>query len=169
LRSGIKFLILLWNEGDDLRIGVTVGQRDAGEGDGEREAARASAAGIKVKDAVAPIDGGLVGVAADDGPDAGGGRVQIEVVDGVDEIKETAAQLYGFGGVEVVEDGGRVDIAADGGEQGDLTEAVEDARVVDIAGVEDVVDAGEFGDGFGAEEAVGVGDDANVHKAVGRV
>jgi len=149
-----------------LRVGFSVGESDAGEGDGEGEAAWAGAAGVEVEDAVAPGDGGLVGVAADDRSDAGGGGVEVEVVDGVDEVEEAAAQLYGFGGVQVVEDGGGVHVAADGREGSDFAEPVEDARVVDIAGVKDVVDAIEFGDGFGTEEAVGVGDDADFHKAV---
>ena len=37
----------------------------------------------------------------------------------------------------------------------------EDVGVADVAGVEDVVDAGEGGEEFGAEEAVGVGEDAD--------
>jgi len=71
--------------------------------------------------------------------------------------------------MKLIEDGSGIDVAANSSHWSDLAEAVEDARVVDIAGVQDMVDAGEFGDGFGTEEAVGVGDDANVHKAVDRV
>jgi len=81
----------LRDEGDDVRVGVAVGQRDTREGDGEREASGAGAAGVEVKDAIAPVDGRLVGVAADDGSDARGGRVEVEVVDGVDEVEEAAA------------------------------------------------------------------------------
>ena len=74
-----------------MRVGISVGESDAGEGDGEGESPWAGAAGVEVEDAVAPVDGRFVGVAADDGSDAGGGGVEVKVVDGVDEVEEAAA------------------------------------------------------------------------------
>lgn len=108
-------------------------------------------------------------MAADDGPYTGGGRVEIEIVDRVDEIKEAAAQFDGLRRMEIVEDRRRIDVAADGGYWRYFTKAVQDTRVVNVPGVEDVVDTGQFGDGFRTEQTVRVGDDANEHKAVGRV
>ena len=86
-------------------------------------------------------------------------------VEGVDEVEEVAAELDSFGGGELGAGAVGVDVAADGGDGGDLAEGVEDVGVADVAGVEDVVDAAERGEGFGAEEAVGVGEDADEHKA----
>ena len=56
-----------------------------------------------------------------------------------------------------------VDVAADGGDGGDAGEFGEDRGVAYVAGVEDVVDAGEGGKEFWAKKAVGVGDDADEH------
>ena len=104
-------------------------------------------------------------MSADDSPNACGGGVQVEIVDGVDEVEKASAQLDGFGGVQIIEDRGGIHIAADGGEGSDLAQAIEDTRIVDVPGMEDVVDARQFGDGFGAEQTVCVGDDADMHKA----
>lgn len=94
-KQGAKFaselFLFLGDEGDDLWVGVRVGEGDAGKSDGEREAAGAGAAGVEVKDAVAPVDGRLVGVATDDGPNACGGGVKVDVVDGMDEVEQAAA------------------------------------------------------------------------------
>ena len=49
-----------------------------------------------------------------------------------------------------------VDVAADGCDGGNLAEGVEDVRVADVAGVEDVLDATECIEGLWAEQAVGV-------------
>jgi len=56
-----------------------------------------------------------------------------------------------------------VDVAADRGDGGNAGEFGENGGVAYVAGVEDVIDAGEGGKEFGAEEAVGVGEDADEH------
>ena len=61
-----------------------------------------------------------------------------------------------------------VDVAADGGGGGDAGELGEDGGIAYVAGVEDVRDTGEGGEELRAEEAVGVGDDADEHREVGR-
>lgn len=136
---------------------------EVGEGDGEVEAAGACAAWVEVEDVVAGFGGGLVGVAADDGGEAGGGGVQVEVVDGVDEVEEGAVELDDVGWGQVGAGAVGVDVAADGGDGGYGAEGAEDLDVADVAGMENMIDAVEGGDGLGAEEAVGVGDDADEH------
>lgn len=133
---------------------------DERHGDGELEAAWAGAAGVEVEDSVVGCDRGLVGVAADDAGDSGGVWVDIQPVDGVDEVEETASEFDGFGFGKLGADAVDVDIAADRGDRGDLAEGVEDVGVANVAGVEDVVDTGEGGERFGAQQAVGVGDNA---------
>ncbi len=56
-----------------------------------------------------------------------------------------------------------IDVAADGGDGRDFGELVEDGDLAHVADVEDVVDAAECWGDFRAEEAVGVGDDAEDH------
>ncbi len=141
-------------------ISGNVDERDRG---GQAKALGAGAAGVEVEDAVAPLDRGLVRVAADHGGDAGGFRFEVEITDGVDEVKELPGQIDGFGGRELGAGPGGVDVAANGGDGADLAESVEDAGVADIARVEDVFSLRKRGEGLGAKEAVGVRDDADQH------
>ena len=134
---------------------------------GELEAAGAGAAGVEVDDAVSGLDAGLVGVAADDDGDACGFGVEVEPVDGMDEVEEAASEFYGFGFGELGTGAVGVGVAADGCHGSDLAQSGEYVRIADVSGVEDVVDGMPVGaqgcDGFGAEETVGVGDDAYEH------
>lgn len=138
-------------------------QVEHGERDGQGKPAWAGAARVEVQNAVVSFDLWLVGVAVEDDGHAGGLRLDIEIVQSVDHVDQAAGELYGLGGREGGAGAGTVDVAANGGEGGDLAEGVEDGWVAYVAGVEDVVDAAEGHDGFGAEEAVGVGEDAYAH------
>ena len=150
-------------QGDDLRFDLCVGDADQCDGDREFEAAGSGAAWIEVDDAVSGLDAGLVGVAADDHCYAGCFGVDLEPLDGVDEVDHLAAEFDDFGRGEPGAVAEGVNVAADCGDGGDLAQGGEDVGVADVAGVEDVVDTSEGGEGFGAEEAVGVGDDAYEH------
>ena len=138
-------------------------QMEVGEGNWKREASGAGAAWVEVENVVSGLDHGLVAMAVDHGADAGGRGVEVQVGDVVDEIEETAGEFDGFGCGKLRARARAVDVAADGGEWSDGGEAVEDGGVADVAGVEDVVNAHEGDEGFGAEEAVGVGDYAYAH------
>lgn len=158
-RSGLEEVVQGGFEGGG-GLGV-----DEGEGDGEGEAAGAGAARVEVEDAALPRDRRLVRVAADDGADAGGGGVEVEVVHGVHEVEEVAGELDGLGWREIGAGARGVDVATDGGDGRDLLKGAEDGDLADVAGVEDMVDAGEGGERLGTEEAVGVGEDADAHQA----
>ncbi len=106
-----------------------------------------------------------MGVAADDGGDDCGFAIQIQPVQEVDEIEKMACQLDGLSGGEIGAGAVGVYVAPVGGDRGVGAEAVEYLVVAAIAGVGDVVDTLEGGDGLGAEQAVGVGEDAEVHGA----
>ena len=54
-------------------------------------------------------------------------------------------------------------LAADRGDGRDLRQARDDVRASDVAGVDDVLDTGERLQRLGAQQAVGVGDDADQH------
>ncbi len=100
-------------------------------------------------------------MAVDDHGDAGGLGVEVEVFAGMEHVDEAAGEFDGLGGRE--EGGGAVgvDVAADGGDAGDAGEGGEDGGVAYVADVKYVRDVGEGGEEFGAEEAVGVGEDAD--------
>lgn len=67
----------------------------------------------------------------------------------------------GFG--ESPSPGLSVHVAADRGYRGDFFKCGEDFGVAYVAGVKDLVYSLESGLGFGAEQAVGVGDEAEEH------
>ena len=105
-------------------------------------------------------------MAADDAGDSGGG-VQVQIVDGVDQVEETAGEFDSFGVGELGAGAVGVDVAADGGHGGDGAQGVEDGGIADVTGVEDVIDdtiwASQGGEDLGAEETVGVGEYAEEH------
>ena len=90
LGLGLENLMGLGEEGEDFGCGVGVGDAEEGAGDGEVEAAGAGGAWVEVEDAVAVLDGGLVGVAVDHYGDAGGLGADVEVFAGVDEVDQGA-------------------------------------------------------------------------------
>ena len=131
--------------------------------DRQLETPRAGAAGVHVETVAAPFDAGLVGVAGDDEFDV---RIEIggDIGDVVNEEGwptvegegQEVGEVFGPWAVEVV-------VAAHGVDRGDLGQLGEDVRVADVAGVDDLVTALERGEGFGAEEVVGVGDQGAFH------
>ena len=133
------------------------------EGDWKAKAARAGAAGIEQKDPLAVLDGGFVRMTADHDGDLSDDRIQIEVLEGVDEIHETIVEFDGFGGGQSGAGSLGVDVAADSGEGREIAEGCKDGRIAYIAGVQDVVNACQSGQSFGTQQAVGVGDDADEH------
>lgn len=123
----------------------------------------ASTAGIEVEAVVAPFDQGLVRMAGDDQFDVvseQGGNVG----DVVSEQGWPAVEVQG----EVVGDiggprEGEIVITAHDVERGNRGEMAEDLGRTDVTGMEDKVAALDSGQGFGAEEAVGVGDEGGFH------
>src|SRR4029079_1916065 len=57
----------------------------------------------------------------------------------------------------------RVGVAVDGADGSDRRELVHDRRSADVTGVKDEFDAVEYGEDFGADEAVCIGDQPNEH------
>ena len=82
----------------------------------------------------------VVGVAADDGGDAGCDRVQIEVMDVVDEVEEAAGKLDDVGCGETAAKAVVILVATNRGEGSDLAQGLEDVVVTYIASVQDVFD-----------------------------
>jgi hypothetical protein len=78
----------------------------------------------------------------------------------VQHVDELAVEFDGLGRREFRGRSIGVDVAADCRDGRDRSECVEDGDVADIARVQDVRGAAECAEGFGAKQAVGVGDDA---------
>jgi hypothetical protein len=133
---------------------------EARDSDRQAEALWTGAAGVDVEDAIMPVGFGLVSVAADDDVEAGGFRVEVElfkIVQDVDrdilefdDCRERKARGPELG----------VHVAANGEDGCEGFELVENGRAADVACVNDGLGAFERGENFGAEETVGIGDDA---------
>ena len=107
-------------------------------------------------------------MAVEDGSEFGSGGVEVEgfeVVKHVDVEAGVGRVLdeddVGFG--EVRTGAVDVDVAADRDDRSNFGEFIEDGDFSYVAEVEDAVDASESGQDFGAEEAVGIGDDSEFH------
>lgn len=160
---------LTYAEQDDPRFQLSVfGFVEQPDGDGQLEAAGAAGARVEVEHAFLRDKIRDVGVAVEDGGEFGGRGVEVkrlEVVEHVD-VEAGVGRVFdeddvGFG--EFCAGAADVDIAADGGDGCDFGEFGEDGDFADVAKVEDAVDAAEGGCDLRAEEAVGVGDDAEEH------
>ena len=102
-------------------------------------------------------------MAVDDDGHAGGLGANVEVFTGVDHVDQEAGKVEEFGGGKEGAGAVSVDVAADGGDGGDAGEGGQDFGVSYVAGVEDVVNAGQGGEELRAEEAMGVGEYADEH------
>lgn len=133
---------------------------EARDGDRQAEALWTGAAGVDVKDAIMPVGFGSVSVAADDDVEAGGFRVEVELFKIVQDVDRDILEFDDCRERKGRGPGLGVHVAANGGDRCDGFELVEDGPAADVACVNDGLRAFERGESFGAEEAVGIGDDA---------
>jgi hypothetical protein len=97
-------------------------------------------------------------VAVDHHAESGGFRLQVELAEVMHHIDRHAAGFDDFGFRQTARPRGGVDVTADCGYGGNPRERFEDFGRADIAGVEDTVGPAQSFDGFGPQQAVGVGD-----------
>ena len=71
------------------------------------------------------------------------------------------SELYGFRKSQGLGPRCGVDVAADGVDRSDGLEPIEDGRVANVPGVDDRLRASQGRKGFGPQQPVGVGDEAN--------
>ena len=102
-----------------------------------------------------------MGVPEDDRIDAGGGGVQVEAEAFMEDVDQDASHLHHEGGGQVRGPSGPVGVAPDRLHRGDLFQGAENLRVTDVPGVDDEFHALQGLDRLGAQQAVGVGDDAD--------
>ena len=104
----------------DLRFEVSVfGECQDAEGYGEVEAAGAAGAGVEVEDSFFGDVVGDVGVAVKDGGEFGGGGVEVDGFEVVEEVEVAFFKEDDFGFGEFGARAFAVDVAADGGDGGD--------------------------------------------------
>jgi len=128
---------------------------------GQRKPPGAGAAGVEVEDAVFGLDVGGMGVAEDDRGQACGPGGEVQGVEFVQDIEEEAADFHYPVLGQISGPGATIGVAPDRVHWGDLGQVGQDLGVADVAGVDDELDASQGGDGLGAQQAVGVGDNAD--------
>ena len=102
-----------------------------------------------------------MGVAEDDGADAGGGGVQVQAEEFVEDVNEAAAYLHHPGVGQVRGPVAPVGVAPDRVHRGDPFQGAQNLGVADVPGVDDKFHALQGLDRLGAQQAVGVGNDAD--------
>src|SRR6185437_6926445 len=79
-------------------------------------------------------------------------------------VDEPAVQFDGFGGRKLRGGAAGIDVAANGRNGRDLFEGVQDGDIADVARMKDVRGSAESLKGFGTQQAVSIGDDADHRK-----
>ena len=100
---------------------------------------------------------------ADDDVEARGRRVEIDVVETVQDIDGRAVQLHYLDRGQLGANAGVVDVAADGSQRRNFRKRTENVGISDISGVKDVVDAIQRRHHLRPQEAMCVRDDADSH------
>ena len=147
-------------------------QREPPDGDRESEPPMTGGSRVHVEHTVALVDGGFVTVAVDNDAHARRGRVQVELLDDVQEIDEGAGrsrrhlagrmtQVDDFTLRQAGREFPRVRVAAHRANGCDLGEGIEDRGVADVPRMEDQVASGQCVQRLRADQAVGVGDESD--------
>ncbi len=132
--------------------------------DGKTKAAWPSTAWIEQKNSITGLDRGFVRVTTDDYGNLGSAWIDLEVLQGVNEVEEVSVELDGLSFGKCGAGPVGVDIAADGGKRSDCAKGLENSGIPDIAGMQDVVGLGQRCQCFGTKQAVRVREDADQHK-----
>jgi hypothetical protein len=130
-------------------------------GDRQFEPARAGTARIEVKNAVAHVLLWDVAVAADDSSESRHFGIEIELGEIVENIECHSAELDHFGFSQFAGPSGFVHVSADGRDWSEIGKAVENFRVADVAGMNDMFRSAQRFKCLRTKQAVRVGDDAD--------
>ena len=99
-------------------------------------------------------------VAGDEHVNSAGYGIQLEFIDIVEDVDRDAARFKDLGFRQLARPRRFVDVPAYCRDGSNRRESWEDFGRADIAGVDDVLRSAQGFDGFGAKQAVGIGDDA---------
>jgi len=130
------------------------------QGDGQAEAPPPRAAGIDIEHAALAPPSRLVGMAADHDIEAHSTRVEIEIPHAVQNVNARAACFGNGGRRQLCGPGFGIDIAADRRDGRDAAQGFKDFRPADISRMQDEMAAGKRAEGFGAQQPVGIGNQA---------
>ena len=100
-------------------------------------------------------------MAVDDRGQAGGGGVQVQGEEFVEDVEVDAPHFHHPGLGEARGPVAPVGVAPDRVHRGEALKLAQKARVADVPGVDDEFHALQGLDGFGPQQAVGIGDDAD--------
>src|SRR5438552_1276365 len=104
---------------------------------GQCETPWPGAARIEIQHPVLRFHLRLVRVPDDDGMEAGGRRVDVELIQDVPDVEAMVADLHDLGFRQVSGPRTPVDVAAHGKHRRELPQRVEDVGTADVAGVDD--------------------------------
>jgi hypothetical protein len=136
--------------------------------DWKLEAAGAAGAGVEIEHAFFCDEIWDVGVAVEDCGEFCRCRVEVESLEVVEHVDVEAGvgrvlDEHDFGFGQLAAEAFPVDVSANGGDGSDFGEFGQYRGIADVADMQYAVDALEGGSDFRTEEAVGIGDDSELH------
>ena len=143
---------------EKLGLPGSFGEVEAGDSDGQGEAAGTGAARVDIEAAFVPTGVGFMGVAGDHDLEAGDFGIEVELAEVVEHIDQDVLDADDFGGWQGSSPGLGVHVAADGHDRRDASKSIKDGGVANVASVDDSLAALQGGQSFGAKQTVGVGD-----------
>ena len=102
-------------------------------------------------------------VAEDDGGDAGGVRMQVQIFARMQHVDQFSVELNGFGGGKIAAHSAVIDVPANCGQGRDGSQCIENVIAANVTGMQDVGATGKCMDGFWTQQSVSIGDDADAH------
>ena len=128
---------------DDFRRDRSIrAEVEVADGYLEVKAARAAGARIEIEHALVPPDRCLVGVAVQDDREFRRRRVEVKRLEIVQQIEVSALNETDFGFRKTAAPFFAIDVAADGGDRGNLLQCLEDIDVSHIAEMKNTLYAG---------------------------
>lgn len=124
---------------DELRGNCCLTDEQLADSDWQLESLRAGAAGIEIEHAIFRLLLGNVGVAVDDGVDSRGFRLQIESFKNVQNVDGDPLKFEELSFWNISRPRLSIYVASDRGDWGDFAQSIENNRIADVPGVDDVV------------------------------
>ena len=146
---------------DNLGVHCSAFGDQPADGHRQFEASRSGAAGIEIENAISCLLLRHMAVAGDHNPESGRRGFEIKLRKVVQHVNADAAEFDCLGLWNSFCPCFAVDIAADRGQRGNRCEFIENMRISDIPGVNDVLGTAQGLHSLGTKKAVRVGDDAN--------
>jgi hypothetical protein len=154
---------MLWCEIEDLPAQLAGFDCEASEGYRQLETPGAGASRIEIEHTVANLLLRDVAVTRDDSGETGKLRLEVELLQNMQNIYREPADLDNVGLRDFVDPIAVVGVAVDGGDRSDFRKLYKDRGISDVARMNDMVGTSQRGDGLGPEQAVSIRDDPDEH------